>query len=89
MTLAREVTKLYEQFVRCTISEAIGSFEEPRGEFVLLFEGNKSAAEIDYAGAKRRMAELIESGMKRRQAAAQVAQEFGISRNEAYKLLAF
>lgn len=41
--VARELSKRFEEFVRGTISEAIAHFQanEPRGEIVLILEGNE------------------------------------------------
>ncbi|MHB1452461.1 MAG: 16S rRNA (cytidine(1402)-2'-O)-methyltransferase [Saccharofermentanales bacterium] len=42
ITVAREMTKTYEEFIRTTVGEAIAYFKdtEPRGEFVLVIDGN-------------------------------------------------
>lgn len=42
ITVARELTKTYEEFIRTTVGEAVAYFREtePRGEFVLVIEGN-------------------------------------------------
>lgn len=41
LTLARELTKWHEEYVRLTVDEAIGKYVEhqPRGEYVLILEG--------------------------------------------------
>ena len=41
VVLARELTKIYEEFLRCDLSEAIKHFEEqsPKGEYVVILEG--------------------------------------------------
>ena len=41
ITLAREITKIHEEFIRGNINEVLDKIEEPRGEFVILIEGNK------------------------------------------------
>ncbi|MDO8685328.1 MAG: 16S rRNA (cytidine(1402)-2'-O)-methyltransferase [Clostridiales bacterium] len=45
IALARELTKKFEEIVRCTISEAVALYEEqkPRGEFVLVVAGEMPA----------------------------------------------
>ncbi len=43
LAVARELTKLHEEIWRGSISGAIGYFAEPRGEFVLVVDGNRSA----------------------------------------------
>lgn len=41
ITLARELTKIYEEVIRTTLSQAVALYEEkaPKGEFVLVVEG--------------------------------------------------
>ena len=44
--LARELTKIHEEFIRGTISEVLEKCQEPKGEFVIVAEGaNKNAKE--------------------------------------------
>ena len=42
--IGREMTKLNEEFIRGNLSDLIASFNErkPKGEFVILIEGNKN-----------------------------------------------
>ncbi len=42
VVIARELTKLYEEFVRGKISDIISRFKEAKGEFVILIEGAKA-----------------------------------------------
>jgi 16S rRNA (cytidine1402-2'-O)-methyltransferase len=39
IAVCREMTKMYEEIFRGTISQAIGHFTKPRGEFTLVIEG--------------------------------------------------
>lgn len=43
ISVCREITKIYEETLRCKISEAIEHFtnKAPRGEFVLVIQGNQ------------------------------------------------
>lgn len=49
ITLARELTKLHEEVVRTTLSDAVTRCDEtpPRGEYVLVVEGAAAAAETE------------------------------------------
>lgn len=38
--IAREITKIHEEFIRGTISEIIKEIKEPKGEFVIILEGS-------------------------------------------------
>ena len=41
VVLAREITKIHEEFIRGNISEILDKIENPKGEFVILVEGSK------------------------------------------------
>lgn len=41
--LARELTKIHEEYIRGTIEEIKNKIIEPKGEYVILVEGNKEA----------------------------------------------
>ena len=45
IVLAREITKIHEEFIRGNISEILGEIENPKGEFVILVEGSKTSEE--------------------------------------------
>lgn len=41
IALAREITKIHEEFLRGNISEVLIKINEPKGEFVIVIEGNE------------------------------------------------
>jgi len=43
--LAREITKIHEEFIRGKVSEILEKIENPKGEFVILVEGSKKSEE--------------------------------------------
>lgn len=93
--VARELTKLHEEFVRGSIGDAIVHFEThaPRGEFVLVIEGatappvEESLAAGEWQErARSRLHELAAQGVAGSAAAKQVAKELGVARSEVYAL---
>ena len=88
ISLCRELTKLHEEVVRTTLGGAIEKYtlDAPRGEFVLVVAGApekvKEAATADDAAA--RVAELVESGMSRKDAIKQTAKELNLPKNVVY-----
>ena len=40
IVIAREMTKIHEEFIRGTISDVLERIKEPKGEFVIIMEGN-------------------------------------------------
>jgi 16S rRNA (cytidine1402-2'-O)-methyltransferase len=92
--VARELTKVHEEFVRGTLAElaAWAQTKEPRGEITVLIEGageNASDAANAGSGTKslaERVAELMRSGaMERKAALKQAAREMGIKKRDAYR----
>lgn len=93
LVAARELTKLYEEFVRGSAGAVAAHFEAtaPRGEFVLLVEGfagepRKIAADARpwQEIARERLTALAEQGASGTGAAKQVAKELGVARAEVY-----
>ena len=84
--LAREITKVYEEFIRGTISELIEVADDLKGEIVLVMEGNIHDREkvVDLTEIHQRIQIYIEGGVSASQAIKQVAQEVGLSKNEVY-----
>ena len=82
--VCRELTKQYEEVVGGTSAELVEAFREPpKGEIVLVVDGEEPA--IDEAGAVAAVAELVDAGLPRRQAADVVARLTGVSRNTLYR----
>lgn len=88
LSLCRELTKLHEEVVRTTLSEALERYTEnpPKGEFVLIVAGAKpEEKEIpSETDAAARLAELIAQGISRKDAVKQTAKELGLSKNAVY-----
>ncbi len=88
ISLCRELTKLHEEVIRTTIAEAIERYQQtpPKGEFVLVVEGAapkvKEAATSNDAAA--RVAQLVASGMSRKDAIKQTAKELNLPKNVVY-----
>lgn len=91
--LARELTKLHEEFLRGTFSQLTSAISsaKPRGEFVLVIDRERESdlARIDKekSSLPERVAELESEGLDRRAALKKAAKEFGVPRAEAYRML--
>jgi len=89
--LVRELTKMYEDAQRGSLSELLARAvkEAPRGEIVLVIGGaihdaKPSASPADLAERAR---ELMDRGIDRKSALAQVARETGVARREVFDSL--
>ena len=87
ITIARELTKLFESIHSCTLGDAAAWFaHDPnriKGEFVLLVEGAAVADATD-AAAARRVLEILANELPLKQAVKLTAEIAGGKRNELY-----
>jgi 16S rRNA (cytidine1402-2'-O)-methyltransferase len=87
--VAREVTKLHEEFRDGTLAELAAAFQDEavRGECTVVLEGvQASIQEGDPAQQRRTAARLLGAGVSRKDTAALLVDLFGVPRNEAYKM---
>ncbi|MBF1123533.1 MAG: 16S rRNA (cytidine(1402)-2'-O)-methyltransferase [Solobacterium sp.] len=87
--IARELTKVHEEFIRGTISEILPIASELKGEMVVVIEGNQDDYEkdIDMGQILNMVNTSIESGMSTSAAIKEVAKQTGISKNQIYDLV--
>lgn len=90
--VARELTKLHEEFSRRRLSDLLAQFQRnpPRGEITLLIaapEHGASEATATNSSLVDRVEALQREGLNRKSALKQAARERGISKREAYRQL--
>ena len=87
--VARELTKLHEEYSRGKLSALLSQFrsQTPKGELVLLIDRGSSEglARTNSRRLPERISELESSGLDRKAALKQAAKEFGLTRSEAYR----
>lgn len=89
ISLCRELTKVYEEVLRMTVSEAITYYESrnPKGEYVLVIEGAEEEEALENLTLEQavKMAEsLIEEGLKPSEACKRIAKETNFSKSSLY-----
>ncbi|MBR5471483.1 MAG: 16S rRNA (cytidine(1402)-2'-O)-methyltransferase [Oscillibacter sp.] len=88
IALCRELTKLHEETRRCTLGEAVAHYTEntPKGEFVLVVGGAepRQEATVTMEDAVAQVLTLKAQGMRLKDAAKEVAEHTGFSKNELY-----
>lgn len=95
ITLAKELTKIHENFQRTTISGALNFFDEtgksPKGEYVLIVDGAKATNNLDNSSTLTEAVDfaknLVKEGFKPVDAAKQAAKITNHKKNEIYSLL--
>ena len=88
ISLCRELTKLHEEVVRTTLGEAIEKYTQspPKGEFVLVVSGAPVQEKVlpTESDAAKRVAQLMASGISRKDAIKQTAKELDLPKNVVY-----
>ena len=96
IALVRELTKLHEEVLRFTISEAIEYYKEvePRGEYAIVIEGLSKEALEEEAKAKweslsleEHMEVYLNQGIDKKEAMKKVAKDRGVSKRDVYNAL--
>jgi 16S rRNA (cytidine1402-2'-O)-methyltransferase len=88
LSVCREMTKQYEEFLRGTIGTAEAHFRavEPRGEFTLILNPQRGAEVWDEGMVRAALTNRINAGQTPSQAAREVANDAGWRRADVYRL---
>jgi 16S rRNA (cytidine1402-2'-O)-methyltransferase len=88
VALCRELTKLHEETWRGTLAEAItrGDDVEPRGEYVVVLDGAPADAPATDDDLTAALQARLASGESAKDAAAGVAERYGVAKRRAYDL---
>lgn len=86
--LARELTKINEEYIRGTLEELVQIDETTlKGEMVIIVEGNKEETIIDDNKITARVAYFTDLGLSQKDAINVVSEEFGVNKNYVKKLV--
>ena len=88
VALCRELTKLHEETIRTTLEKAVEFYTEnaPKGEYVLVVAGAEpvQAAAVTLEDGVAQVLALKRQGIRLKDAAREVAEHTGLSKNELY-----
>ncbi|MBP6821962.1 MAG: 16S rRNA (cytidine(1402)-2'-O)-methyltransferase [Acidobacteria bacterium] len=90
-SLARELTKLHEQFIRGKLSELVAHFDanQPRGEMTLVIagSGDDNLPQVETGLISEQVERLMLGGLSRNDAIKQAAKSRGLTKREAYQIM--
>ena len=91
ISLCRELTKTYEEFIRTDIKGAVKYYEEksPKGEYVLIIEGYTPDKDDEFEdiSLEELYKKYIDSGIDEKEALKKAAKDKGIPKRDAYAIL--
>ena len=89
--VARELTKLHEEFRPGTLGELASYYSEtaPRGEITLVVAGcgERASPEMSSAAVSDHAVALLSDGLTRKAVVQRLVAELGVARNEAYRIV--
>jgi 16S rRNA (cytidine1402-2'-O)-methyltransferase len=89
ITVARELTKLHEQFWRGRLAEAVVYHQSHpvQGEYTLVLAGHQAAPlQLSESALLAELQHLIQQGLSRSQASRQLAEQTAVPRRQLYQL---
>lgn len=87
ITIARELTKIHEEFIRTDLETLINNKKELIGEMVLVVEGNiKNSNEINLDDIKSKLELLLKNGISSKDAINSISLLFNINKNIIKKI---
>lgn len=90
IAIVREITKLYEENLRMTLTEACTYYQthKPMGEYVLVLEGEPQTQELSDIPIPEQVNTLVNQGLPKKEAIKQVAKEMNLPKSEVYAQVA-
>ena len=88
VTLAREITKIHEEFIRGNIDEIIQKAENLKGEIVLIIEGNKEVEEeksLNNLTIEEHYKFYEKKGLSKKDIIKKVAKDRNMNKNDVYQ----
>ena len=91
IVVAKEITKIHEQFIRGDVEAVINKIENPKGEYIILFEINgkseeeEQKEEINKMTIEEQFEIYIKEGLSKKDAIKKIAKNTGTRKDEIYK----
>lgn len=92
VVIARELTKIHEEFIRGSINEILEKYKEPKGEHIIIIEGNKLKKEdiknniLKCMPIEEHYKYYEEKGLQKNEIIKKIAKDRNVTKNEIYKL---
>lgn len=89
IVIARELTKIHEEFINGTATEILEKYTSPKGEHIILIEGNKNEENINNIFNSMTIEEHYKyyekDGLSKNEIIKKIAKDREVTKNEIYK----
>ena len=91
VVLARELTKIHEEFIRDKVSNILNRIEEIKGEFVILIEGNSESkkdielSELNNVSLEEHYEYYLKQGLDKKEIIKKISKDRNTNKNEIYQ----
>jgi 16S rRNA (cytidine1402-2'-O)-methyltransferase len=87
VVVAKELTKIHENYYRGKVSEVLEQIGEPKGEFIILIEGIKTKKEnpLNELPLEEHYKFYEEQGLEKKEIIKQIAKDRNVNKNEIYQ----
>ena len=92
VVIARELTKIHEEFIRGTVKEIMEKYPEPRGEHIILIQGSSIKAKdeesemLNNMTIKEHYNYYEKQGLTKNEIIKKIAKDRKVNKNEIYKM---
>ena len=85
--LAREITKIHEEFIRNNLEEILKNIKEPKGEYVIILDLNREEEKPDFSKITLEEHYKIyeELGLDKKEIIKKIAKDRNVNKNEIYQ----
>ena len=88
IVLARELTKIHEEFIRKNIEELLKDIDNIKGEMILIIEGSKQEKsienELNFLSLEEHYKYYEEQGLNKKEIIKKIAKDKNVNKNEIY-----
>ena len=87
VTVAKEITKIHEKFIRGQVSEIIKQIDNPKGEFIILIEAQHRTEEnlVNNLSLEDHYKLYDKAGFEKKEIIKKIAKDRGVNKNEIYQ----
>lgn len=86
LSIARELTKAFETIIRCELKDAITMEMNPKGEYVMVIEGDQTP-DLPALSPKEHYLSLVKEGVPSKEAMKIVSEKHHLPKSEVYRIV--